>query len=809
MAPSIENEASYAVDEWTPQRNVTFAVNYELSIVDQFLASERKKRGEDTIHVENVPESTALKRAANSKPSSCSSGKNENKAPNVIKEKKNDESTRQATVQTPSRGTDSKRRSAREKKRDLPLSRSRVRYDMQQVPPTRRNKQFLTHFPSWWLPASVEEPENGRQPRRSSRLSYSDDGSQEQQPSKGQEMVSSVPLPPPFEENSSVVWIPSKRSEWEDTVSEMTAVCTSAAIRRFKVAKPRSTAKPFHAPLSRDYIRDRVDIDDPLNGFQIRHKTGGWLQGFLMWTQFTTWTYYFKWDSKHPKSGISNLVTNNVDADGSLANELEHQERFGDPHESGIIFPSIAEIALVGGLGCGEYLLRMALESIIAAKKYKYVVLQATDQSKTFYERFGFVRVGAVCRYGIPVDGKESPIVGYCHWTHANESETSLQMHGGPSYMMCLKLPETDPFGSERSAKSCPISFLDHMMKLKVEGKPTIEQLGSSLTPGPKPPRSASLPVPEPVPGTTSSPVSGHKRKYTRRGSDVSGVKRRMSTGSSTKPSVRRSSSSSGDEVSEPCKKRRKLASPVGPKDGILFSPPRANATVSRVKNGELGAGGSFVASNLFDSSKKSAKKPGTAKGKKVTDPAIAEDASNRSFYSVRGSNGRFVTLTTIGPVDAAPPTAEEKIPRPPTTPRTTVPRKGGPADIETDGKPCPVNKAELLKQKVKSYPRSRVHYYNRVVKPKNGPRQYFFVLNYDEPTARIRIAPMTARGVLSGKREGRPRFQVIIEETDTNFITAATSDYQVVPATMVMKTPVVANEAWDVEDDAVPNGAI
>jgi hypothetical protein len=73
-----------------------------------------------------------------------------------------------------------------------------------------------------------------------------------------------------------VVWIPSKRNQWDDSVSEMTAVCTSASLRKHDSTKQQ----PILPPLSRDYIRDRIDIGDPLNG--------GWLQGFYLWTTFTT-----------------------------------------------------------------------------------------------------------------------------------------------------------------------------------------------------------------------------------------------------------------------------------------------------------------------------------------------------------------------------------------------------------------------------------------------------------------------------------------------------------------------------------------
>jgi hypothetical protein len=105
------------------------------------------------------------------------------------------------------------------------------------------------------------------------------------------------------------------------------------------------------------------------------------------------------------------------------------------------------------------------------------------------------------------------------------------------------------------------------------------------------------------------------------------------------------------------------------------------------------------------------------------------------------------------------------------------------------------------MKQKVKSYPRSRVHFFNRVVKPIAGPKKYYFVLHNDETLGKLRLAPMEARGFLTGKREGRHRFQVILEDTDANFLTVNADDYAVVPACMVMKTPLIANEAWDIEE--------
>jgi hypothetical protein len=142
-------------------------------------------------------------------------------------------------------------------------------------------------------------------------------------------------------------------------------------------------------------------------------------------------------DSTLPQSGLqAHTDPNLADLDGSLAQQLQAQPRTGDPSNSGIVVSNVAEIALLGALGSGEYLLRMALDDIRKAGHYKYVVLQATEFSKPFYQRFGFKRVGAVCRYGSRGDRGatmiatlESPMQGYRHWTHPNESAKSLDMH--------------------------------------------------------------------------------------------------------------------------------------------------------------------------------------------------------------------------------------------------------------------------------------------------------------------------------------------------------------------------------------------
>lgn len=303
----------------------------------------------------------------------------------------------------------------------------------------------------------------------------------------------------PFGPNSqSVIWAPKSRLDWEDSIDEMVATCTAAAWHKH-ISLPHKIRRKaeFNTPISRIYIQDRIQIDDPLRGYQIRHKTGGWLQGFVMMTNFTTWTHYFKWDSHHAANGIDHDhkkcqgVNANVNDDGIFAKELEGQVRSGDPLDEGVVWPTIAEISLVGALGCGEYLLQMALDDISRRGCYEYVVLEATETSRPFYEKFGFVRVGAVCKYGNEKDVKDAngevQDVGYRHWSYAQTTEEGLDQIGAPSCMMARRIKKFNPYSiCNCCAEQGTPSFVDQLGVYFVHEKPRIAPLG-------QPPRKRSM----------------------------------------------------------------------------------------------------------------------------------------------------------------------------------------------------------------------------------------------------------------------------------------------------------------------------
>jgi hypothetical protein len=206
----------------------------------------------------------------------------------------------------------------------------------------------------------------------------------------------------------SVVQEIKDRDHFKECMAEMVLLCTEA-IRR--TSANRSSGKP----LSLEYIADRLDVDDPCFGYLVR-TTEGMLQGFITVTTFTNWQKSFRWDSSHELAFYYDDSDSEdeeveirhqprkervVDRDGSLARELSQTLRLGDPYNEGIVWPRIAELSLLGALGCGRALVQLVIEQLEFQKasgcaNYDYIALQATDNSIPFYESLGFVRVGAV-----------------------------------------------------------------------------------------------------------------------------------------------------------------------------------------------------------------------------------------------------------------------------------------------------------------------------------------------------------------------------------------------------------------------------
>ena len=118
--------------------------------------------------------------------------------------------------------------------------------------------------------------------------------------------------------------------------------------------------------------------------------------------------------------------------DGSLSEELGKVKRSGDKKGAGIVYERVAEIGLLGGLGCGGVLVQKAVKHLEESKEYDYIVLQATKMAIPFYERCGFVRVGAIAKFN---DNPNMPYVSYRHWSDI-VAGTAVEA----SYMMGMRV---------------------------------------------------------------------------------------------------------------------------------------------------------------------------------------------------------------------------------------------------------------------------------------------------------------------------------------------------------------------------------
>lgn len=182
--------------------------------------------------------------------------------------------------------------------------------------------------------------------------------------------------------------------------------------------------------------------DDPIRGYMVRTREGvpSRLQGFIWYTTFTTWTHYFRWDSLAVEAGLKGIADKQGvrwDSDGELSWELELQFRSGDPKKEGVIWPRVGELAIVGALECGSFLVQLALEEMEASRMFDFVVVQATESSAGFYAKMGFIRVGALCKYVKPEDGGRPPAVtAYRHFTDPDSDCGHLDA----SIMMAMRL---------------------------------------------------------------------------------------------------------------------------------------------------------------------------------------------------------------------------------------------------------------------------------------------------------------------------------------------------------------------------------
>ena len=238
-----------------------------------------------------------------------------------------------------------------------------------------------------------------------------------------------------------------EREAWKEIVPEMLVVCNEAARRAKLVENPLATR--YDKPLSETYIEERLQYDNPLRGYIVRSNDRNDLQGFIVSCNFMVFRETFRWDSSAPQAGITpaDRREHRVD-DGNITSYLASSHVIGNV-DDGLVFDRVAEISLLGGLGCGGALLQRALNDLNESGNYDFVVLQATKMAIPFYEKHGFVRVGAVARFE---DDPDCPEVSYRHWGDIVRGRAVEA-----SYMMAQKLPKAKLSKSHQSPNSVSV----------------------------------------------------------------------------------------------------------------------------------------------------------------------------------------------------------------------------------------------------------------------------------------------------------------------------------------------------------------
>jgi hypothetical protein len=228
-------------------------------------------------------------------------------------------------------------------------------------------------------------------------------------------------------------------------------------------------------------------------GWMARTGDQGWLQGFITVTTFTTWNPWFRWDSVATTSGITmdDVRDRRCDLSNLLAEELNGCDRAGDPEGGGVIWSRVAEVSLLGALGCGSMLTRLVIEELEASHQYDYVVLQATDQSVPFYEQMGFVRVGAVALYdneqaeeeqGESVGEVNSKTAGFGFATSTEEKAARKFLH--PVKRTPLIYPQVPPVVVKAAAeapylpKGAALYWLQRVLRALLRDLRTLDEDG-------------------------------------------------------------------------------------------------------------------------------------------------------------------------------------------------------------------------------------------------------------------------------------------------------------------------------------------
>ena len=91
------------------------------------------------------------------------------------------------------------------------------------------------------------------------------------------------------------------------------------------------------------------------------------------------------------KSG--SFQVRNPAPDSPIARALQQMVYAGDPEDAGVVWPKVAEISLLGGIGCGRFLAELVLEELSCSSSRSRLSSSASRSSSSASTRLeGFPR---------------------------------------------------------------------------------------------------------------------------------------------------------------------------------------------------------------------------------------------------------------------------------------------------------------------------------------------------------------------------------------------------------------------------------
>merc|ERR1711976_880789 len=437
---------------------------------------------------------------------------------------------------------------------------------------------------------------------------------------------------------------------------------------------------------------------------------------------------------------------------------------------------------------------------------YDYFVLEATAKSRPFYEKFGFVRVGAVCKYGnekdIMDEKGEVQDVGYRHWSYAQTTEEGLDQIGAPSYMMARRIKKFSTISTcaECGTQGTP-SFTDHGgAQCFIAKKPAILPLGGLPRKRSRAMSSASVSSKKKARSMSCASVDTKKEKNCK-------VLETINIEKDVKNTVATVGNATVDAV------------PKKPQSTILetITADDNNEKASDIK-APMKVESNETTRNVISANGKEVEKP----KKEVVTPIVlttSRKSKSKAIELMKAASASPI-VATQSKAESKTDSKEKKIPvqRVPTTPKkkstVKLPHPLSPLSPKAD---VSYRKQNLIQGTGLS--KSQL-FFNKIITPKPSKlrrnshqytSQYYYVIDFDYKKRHINAIPLYINGNFKGKHEGRPKCKVHLlpkkkgmsnkeyYKSMDGIVNSSIDDWDMVKAKTVTRSSWLDKESWDI----------